>query len=469
MEILERGRGAILGLMIDDRRDISHLRQLCPTEAKEYERLRQEVNTVPSDTAIHEGGEQMWKRRVKAVQEMEECIERIRRYPGLERYLLGASAQELQQHAATGSIIIVNVTDIRSDAIIVAKHQIRSLELPTFSAKRLQSWKRQKWTEFSSGTFRKKNKKYRDFLSWMWISCVQIVVNSLGSGTNGSHDTEPELRVWWIGVGEASNVPFHAAGDHSPGSDNNTISHVVSSYTPTIKALAFARERLAQTSRTAVTDTDNTGPHNLCLVTMPHTPGASDLSGVSDELSSILSAVDTTYHITHLPSPTTADVKEQLPMCHIFHYAGHGQASAVDPSQGCLLLQKYDETGIVPVPDRLSVDDIARLELPSAHLAYLSACSTADNSSTRLADEVIHLVSGFQVAGFPHVIGAMWPSMDQICVDMARVFYQKFCGIDPGMIVDGSVARVLRSTVVEIRKQWWMEPLCWAQYVHFGA
>lgn len=52
IEILEQGRGAILGLLIDDRRDISPLRQSCPELAAEYERLRTEVNTDPGDSNI---------------------------------------------------------------------------------------------------------------------------------------------------------------------------------------------------------------------------------------------------------------------------------------------------------------------------------------------------------------------------------------------------------------------------------
>jgi CHAT domain-containing protein len=82
---------------------------------------------------------------------------------------------------------------------------------------------------------------------------------------------------------------------------------------------------------------------------------------------------------------------------------------------------------------------------------------------------VIHLVSGFQVAGFPHVVGSMWPSVDQICAEMARVFYEQVCQVDEGVLVQGSVARALHAAVVYIRQRWWLEPLAWAQYVHYGA
>jgi CHAT domain-containing protein len=34
-----------------------------------------------------------------------------------------------------------------------------------------------------------------------------------------------------------------------------------------------------------------------------------------------------------------------------------------------------------------------------------------------------HVVSGFQVAGFPHVVGCLWPAGDEECVEVARLFY----------------------------------------------
>ena len=150
-------------------------------------------------------------------------------------------------------------------------------------------------------------------------------------------------------------------------------------------------------------------------------------------------------------------------------FAGHGKADIVDPSRGCLVLQKLDESCTALVQDPLSVDDVSRLMLPHAQLAYLSACSIAENNTTLLADEVIHPVSGFQVAGFPHVVGSMWPSVDQICADMAHRFYQRVCEVDERVVADDSVARALHSLVLEIRQQWCMEPMAWPQYVYFGG
>ena len=61
----------------------------------------------------------------------------------------------------------------------------------------------------------------------------------------------------------------------------------------------------------------------------------------------------------------------------------------------------------------MTVRDISQATLEHAQIAYLSACSTVENKVAQLANEVIHVGSGFQVAGFRHVIGCLWPLFRQ--------------------------------------------------------
>lgn len=49
-------------------------------------------------------------------------------------------------------------------------------------------------------------------------------------------------------------------------------------------------------------------------------------------------------------------------------------------------------------------------------------------NAERPSDEVIHVVSGFLAAGFPHVVGCLWPSNDRVCVEVARVFCSSLFG-----------------------------------------
>jgi hypothetical protein len=77
-------------------------------------------------------------------------------------------------------------------------------------------------------------------------------------------------RIWWICTGIASSLPFHAAGLHTPGSIENTLSWAISSYTPSIRALRHAREKANFRSEAQA----------VLLVTMPETPGYDNLPGV---------------------------------------------------------------------------------------------------------------------------------------------------------------------------------------------
>jgi hypothetical protein len=85
------------------------------------------------------------------------------------------------------------------------------------------------------------NDKMKALLKWLWDVAVEPVLNDLHlEGSDSTSDT----RIWWVGMGNLCRAPFHAARDHLKGSINNTISRVMSSYAPTLCALAYSRENL---------------------------------------------------------------------------------------------------------------------------------------------------------------------------------------------------------------------------------
>jgi CHAT domain-containing protein len=102
-------------------------------------------------------------------------------------------------------------------------------------------------------------------------------------------------------------------------------------------------------------------------------------------------------------------------------------------------------------------------------LAYLSACSTAENRVSELADEALHLASGFQVAGFRQTVASMWLANDEICAQVASIFYRFL--FNEGLLQqsDRAVVEALHAAVKDIRAQHADRPYLWAQYVHYGA
>ena len=150
----------------------------------------------------------------------------------------------------------------------------------------------------------------------------------------------------------------------------------------------------------------------------------------------------------------------------IVHFACHGFADPEDPSNSHLLLQKSWLLGAMV--DKLTVSDISKQNtLGRTWIAYLSACSTAGVEANNLADECLHIASAFQVAGFAHVIGSLWPANDDVCVQLAKSFYRsltKTCTTHSNR----AVAEALRNAVLEIRSEFQI-PSLWAPFIHSGA
>ncbi|CEJ60618.1 hypothetical protein PMG11_09187 [Penicillium brasilianum] len=198
---------------------------------------------------------------------------------------------------------------------------------------------------------------------------------------------------------------------------------------------------------------------------MPTTPGEVDLPGVVEEAQAIQAAVTAPHEVQILAEPSAEKVLSRLPDYTIAHFACHGSSDMLDPSNSFLALHRKSDSA----PDHLTVQRISESNLGQAWLAYLSACSTAENRVSELADEALHLASGFQVAGFAHTVASMWPSSDDICAQVASVFYREL--IVKGEFREGNraVAAAIHSAVKEVRTQHAERPHQWAQVVHFGA
>ncbi|MFF0863812.1 CHAT domain-containing protein [Nonomuraea sp. NPDC003560] len=100
--------------------------------------------------------------------------------------------------------------------------------------------------------------------------------------------------------------------------------------------------------------------------------------------------------------------------------------------------------------------------MDQAELAYLSACSTAFSGIFH-ANESIHLASVFQMVGFRHVVGSLWPLDDATAAAVAREFYRGLPGPDAD-----DAARVLHRVMRDLRRTHPDRPDLWAALVHHG-
>jgi tetratricopeptide (TPR) repeat protein len=463
LEFLEHGRGLILGYLVDSRSEFAGLKSEYPEIFIRFEDLKFKA-TTPIGTTRSLSTQEGPTEREKAEKDFENCLKDIRRLPKYDRFLLPPSVAYLKGCAAEGPIIVVNDTNISSDALIVLESGVEHINLPELTADKIK-YQYCPYT-FARGAARDAkvvgkqidNYGFRSFLSWLWLSCVRLVLEKLGFYEK---PTSTKLyRIWWVGTGLATSLPFHAAGDHSVDSIANTLCHAISSYTPTIKALGHTREKInSQRKRDSV-----------LLIVMPETPGGERLPGVEREENAIREVIGVRYSVETLDRPNVENVLDTIGESGIVHFACHGSADLVDPSNSYLALQENSNS----MPGKLTVSRLSDTNLGQAWLAYLSACSTAEARVSNLADEALHLSSSFQIAGFGHVAASMWPSNDDICVEMAKIFYRELM-IEGNPAGNMAVAAALHAAVKEIRSRNHFgmllaeRPSLWVQYIHSGA
>ncbi|KAH6999266.1 CHAT domain-containing protein [Ilyonectria destructans] len=475
LQRVEYGRGLIIGHIMDRKDDLADLKREHPRRAQEFEGLRR-----TAFQGIKNANKGMWKtilqERREASSKLENLEKEIRQLPGFEQFQRLPSVPDLQRYASEGPIVIVNITDISSDAIIMtkglldrihlpkmdsnvpkilqhalARHRSRGSILGTLSTTRTVGWACSESDEI-------------DFLSWLWHNCVHLILDHLELSPNAGAP-----RVWWIGSGAASSLPFHAAGDYGdrlhkanePNLPRTCLDYITPSYAPTLKALQHARRRAKKLNM-------NKKP-SILFVAMPETLNHADLPGVKQEQHAVEEAVKGIFNFKSLEGPTAQEVIEELTHSQVVHFACHGSSDLSDPSKSHILLQKHISGK--PEKDELTVGSVLEANSESqsqSWIVYLSACSTAEVKAQYLGDESLHLTSAFQVAGFVHAVGSLWSADDETCAKIARSFYKELVAsadVGSNKVIPGA----LRQALMLVRDENPYQPSLWAPFIHYGA
>ncbi|KAH6702785.1 CHAT domain-containing protein [Leptodontidium sp. MPI-SDFR-AT-0119] len=473
LRFLEQGRGVIAGLLLEIRTDISALRQQHPLLAAEFVSLRNELDKPSPNpgmmlsspaNAVPQPENKKAKRRHDTEASFTKVCEHIRSKPGFENFLLPPTAEELMNAADQGPVVVVNVSPWRCDAFLVEHHRIRSIKLlGLFGGEALQ-----RRENFSHSTI-------SETLQWLWDVMACPVLEALGIQSPPSDGVWP--RIWWVPTGPMATLPLHAAGYHAPDSTNTVLDRAMSSYSTSIKSIIYGRRR-------SIPKPLGTEKDQALLVAMHNTPGlalSSNLPFAQEEVREVAKLCHELSLEPITPPKRKEECSKLLRTCKMFHFAGHGKLDQLEPSQSTLLLEDWEKSPLTMAQLRDS-----RLQENAPFLAYLSACSTGTSLDSRLFDECIHLVSGFQLAGFRHVIGTLWEVSDSHCVDVAKIFYKTIC---EHSMTDFAICRGLHQAILALRGfQIGMQsklrnaeyvsdevnlqgenPMYWAPYVHFGV
>ena len=487
LELLDEGRGIILGNLLRNDADLNLLKARDEESAALATRFQVLQSRLQGATIESPKGSSIAEYKRQIEEDLRGSVNEIRSIPGFERFQTTLTVDKIMQAAKGRVIVVINVTSLRADALIVTAHTINALELRTVKLADTIAHIRNFKQRVLGAKADRQNRLMRESLTWLWDHVVRPVFQCMQLTPPEGNRRRP--RISWICTGAMSNAPVHAATNYRTRDRQFTaLSFCLPAHASTIKTIAG---RMDDVTDSYVQDS----AVRFLGVKMITTPGKKQpLQHLDQEFTAAKSNLPVGSSATELLQPSADQVISALPDFNIVHFACHGESHPNNPSKSCLLLQKshlkadsitedptasheidgYHEQDD-PVRDDLSVATIARLHLPKAHLAVLSACTSAVNEAVPLADEALHIASMMQVAGYKHVIGTLWEAKNQACIDFAECFYKRLFAFDdnsansrPSTSWSENIPEAYVHAVEFLQEKYWMAPLTWAPFVHFG-
>ncbi|MFE7488592.1 CHAT domain-containing protein [Kitasatospora sp. NPDC057541] len=478
LALLEQGRGVLLAQGLENQGDLSRLRTLDPARAEEFERIRDRLSRdhpvalqltgteAPdaffvqgaADAAGSAAGLRDAEERHILSRRWDQLLEEIRALPDLDDFLRPPTTRELLSVAERGPVVVVNVSDYGSHALVLAAPagggaRIDVVPLPDLTPGEVtvaaQAFT-ERWIDVAygdEGVARAKElmNLHRSVLTWLWDSLAGPVLERLGlRGTPLGEEEWP--RLWWCPTGRLAFLPLHAAGKGPRIPGTWVMDRVVSSYTPTLRSLLRARRRAAASPRRR--------PAPL-VVSLAQTPGGPPLPGAGPEAALVAELFPGGLRLDGEHASVEA-VRRELYRHPWVHFTCHGVSDPESPSNSGLILHD----------GRLSALDISARRPVDAELAFLSACSTSQGG-LGLPDEAVHLAPSFQLAGFTHVIGTLWTVSDKVARRLTEEFYAALRR-DAAHEGPFDPALALHHPVRALRERLLPAPHLWAAHVHVG-
>ncbi|EJD07522.1 uncharacterized protein FOMMEDRAFT_164473 [Fomitiporia mediterranea MF3/22] len=373
--------------------------------------------------------------------EQEVILREIRRVPGFESFLEATPFKTLQQAALEGPVIVINHSTYRSDALIVL-----SRDDPLVACVPLDDEFYEDSTDLCNELVESRQKfgadspkydeKLREAMEMLWDRVLTDVVDKLTElgVAKGS-------RIWWCPTSVLSALPFHAAGpfEDEHGTVKYLLDDYVSSYTPTLGALANAR-----------LGGNEDDPTVLVI-------GDTSLRSAKQEISNIRNCGMSTKLLVG-KNATHDGVIKAVRKATWVHFVCHG---SLDPKPFGSSFNLSDRG--------LTMLDVVQSSLPNAEFAFLSACHTAEQHRDSAHDEVLHLAAAMQFSGFRSVIGSMWELLDTDGPAFARTVYEYINDCEEGEAKYKRAAGGLRKASLALKARDGIQAERWVNLVHIGA
>ena len=439
VELLEQGRGVFWSQLNRLRSPLDDVIASSSTGKLLADEFTQKTFLIR--TALDSPGPDQHDRVYRLNVELQGVVTRIRRLSGLSHFLLPLPFSDLQQAAREGPVIIMNASKYGCDALVVLvdRHPVHiPLSITPQGVRELSS-------RFRNLIVRAKSMIVeRDIaitLRELWDEVVSPIVDFIRT-------VHPlQSRIWWCPTAEFTLLPLHAAGPYRTG-QRNLANLYISSYTPTLSALIRAR-------RHDLSDSASKAKH-FVGIGQANAKGVNELVSVGAELTHIGQRVDGLASFTRIEGQESsiARVTKELGKNEWVHLACHGIPNRKQPFESAFALHD----------GHFTIERIIRCELENAEFAYLSACHTTVGDEES-ADEVMHLASAMQFAGFRSVIGTMWAVDDGETNKITSVFYDNVID-ESGRLDYTRAALALNRTMKKLKDIPFDQRIL---YIHLGA
>lgn len=496
VELAEQGRGVMWSRLLDTRTDLSALRETAPDLAARLDHLRMLLDAPVQPSSPPSPGQPQGDAappdRSALAREWDDLVEQVRQIDGFTDFLKPHGIDRLLSLGDEGPVVLVNISSLRCDALIITEGQLRVRPLPKVTEKELSEQANsylgalldvelaadamlqaretfdssdRDWAATTAYTTARDELHHArteretvlaSVLEWLWDRIAEPVLTDLGFVNRPEGDDWP--RLWWCPTGALTFLPLHAAGHHTDPHDDpgdgpddgprrTVVDRVVSSYTPTLRALLEARRRAPEAS-------DRAADGRMLLVAMSQTSGREPLQAVRQDIDVLTSALPDRLTLLENADATWDAVKSGLLEHCWTQFSCHGDQNILDPLAGGLTL--FDKT--------LTVGDLSALS-HRGEFIFLSACKSAVGSP-RMPDEALTMAAVLHYTGYRHVIAALWSIADDTAADVARLVYREL--VSEGVLHPEKAAHALHTALLRLREDRGLPASSWLPFTHTG-
>ena len=436
VELLEHGRAAMFADFVPAGGELGSLYRAAPDLADEAVRVRRLLDRPPEEGVlagadiVAESG-----RRKRLAQAWDQLLQEVRAVGGQQGHLRPTPFEELRTAGDQGPVVLVNISRYRSDAFIVFGGRVLPVSLPGASHEALSGFAVSLLEDSQHGDATELART----LDRLWHTVTRPVLDRMGY-------LQPVVeggrwpRLWWCSFGPTAFLPLHAA---TAKTGHSVLERVMSSYTPTLRALIQARQRgdeqpdgtglVAAGSLRQAARTQGLPPQNQVLAR-------------SWPEAQVMSEEDTAPH-TFL---------DAMPAHAWLHVCEPSTQNPAHPAAS-LLLDRGDQQR------SLGLVAVGQVALDRAEFCFLGGLATTQDTPTSAS---VTLPAALAWAGFSHVVGSLW-HLDEDCATAVQAAVYAALS-DGSTFRPQGTAEALHDAAQQQRAEHPDDPSRWAGHLHVG-